>query len=126
LTVTPSGGDATLTGNAIISGSFKSGTGAIADNDSTPSVANGNTFIYAGSANAVSIDALDDHVVGQYYTIFGNSPTYTITIIDGTPAGGDSFILDAALGTWVGGVYDNIVLYCISADNFVEVSRKDN
>ncbi len=113
-----------VTGNAAITGSLKSGTGSIADNDTSPSIANYNTFIYAGSANAVSIDALDDHVIGCYYTIIGNSNTYTITVIDGTPAGGDSFNL--AGGNWVGGSQDVLLLYCIAADAFVEVSRSDN
>ena len=113
-----------VTGNASITGYLKSGTGSIADNDSTPSVASYNTFIYAGSANPVSIDALDDHVVGCYYTIIGNSNTYTITVIDGTPAGGDSFNL--AGGNWVGGSQDVLLLYCIAADAFIEVSRSDN
>lgn len=113
-----------VTGNASITGYLKTGTGSIADNDSTPSVASYNTFIYAGSANPVSIDALDDHVVGCYYTIIGNSNTYTITVIDGTPSGGDSFNL--AGGNWVGGSQDVLLLYCIAADAFVEVSRSDN
>jgi len=113
-----------VAGNAAITGSLKSGTGSIADNDTSPSVANYNTFIYAGSANPVSIDALDDHVVGCYYTIIGNSNTYTITVIDGTPAGGDSFNL--AGGNWVGGSQDVLLLYCIAADAFIEVSRSDN
>ena len=104
-------------------GVLYTGNALIADNDSTPSVAAGNTFVYAGSANSVSIDALDDHIVGAYYTIFGNSGTYTITIPDGSVAGGDSFNLSAA---WVGGVDDCITLYCIAADTFKEVSRSDN
>ena len=114
----------TINGDLTVTGYLKSGTGSIADNDSTPSVASYNTFIYAGSANPVSIDALDDHVVGCYYTIIGNSNTYTITVIDGTPAGGDSFNL--AGGNWVGGSQDVLLLYCIAADTFVEVSRSDN
>lgn len=112
-----------VAGSGSISTYLITGTGSIANNDSTPSVAAGNTFIYAGSANSVSIDALDDHVVGAYYTIFGNSDTYTITIPDGSVAGGDSFNLSA---TWVGGPDDCITLYCKSADTFKEVSRSDN
>ena len=114
----------TINGDLTVTGYLKSGTGSIADNDSTPSVASYNTFIYAGSANPVSIDALDDHVVGCYYTIIGNSNTYTITVIDGTPAGGDSFNL--AGGNWVGGSQDVLLLYCIAADAFIEVSRSNN
>ena len=113
-----------VTGNAVISGYIKSGTGTIANNDASPSVAGYNTFIYNGTANSVSIDALDDHVVGCYYTIIGNSNTYTITVIDGTPAGGDSFNLSGS--SWVGGSQDLLMLYCIAADAFVEVSRSDN
>lgn len=98
--------------------------GTLANNDVSPSVAGGNVWQYNGTTNSVTLDALDDHVVGAFYTIIGNSDTYTITVIDGTPAGGDSFNL--AGGNWVGGSQDVLMLYCIAADAFVEVSRSDN
>lgn len=115
--------DLDVSGNAHISGYLKTGTGTIANNDSVPSVASYNTFIYNGTANSVSIDALNNHVVGVYYTIIGNSNTYTISVPDGTVAGGDSFNLSSA---WTGGASDVLVLYCTAADTFIEVSRSDN
>lgn len=113
-----------VTGSAVVTGYIKSGIGSIADNDTSPDFSGYNTFEYQGSANSVSIVSIDNHVVGCYYTIIGNSNTYTITVVDGTPGGGDSFNL--AGGNWVGGNDDVLVLYCISADNFIEVSRSDN
>lgn len=107
-----------------ITGTIINPKGTIADNDSTPSVVGGNVWQYNGTANSVSIDALDDHQVGAFYTIIGNSDTYKITVIDGTPAGGDSFNL--AGGNWEGGNQDVLMLYCIAADVFVEISRSDN
>lgn len=98
--------------------------GTLANNDTSPSVAGANVWQYNGTANSVTLDALDDHVVGAFYTIIGNSDTYTITVIDGTPSGGDSFNL--AGGNWVGGSQDVLMLYCIGADAFVEVSRSNN
>lgn len=108
-----------------VNGTLINPKGTIADNDSTPSVAGGNVWQYNGTANAVEIDALDDHQVGAFYTIIGNSGTYTITVNHGTVVGGDSFSL-AATTAWVGGQSDVLVLYCIAADQFIEVTRSDN
>jgi hypothetical protein len=108
----------------VVNGTRYDVIGTISDNDSTPSFAGGNLWKYNGTANSVSIDAIDDEVVGALYEIHGNSDTYTITVIDGTPAGGDSFNLAGA--AWVGGNQDVLLIRCIATGAFVEVSRSDN
>jgi hypothetical protein len=98
---------------------FKSGTGVIVDNDATPDVSGANTFVYAGSANAVTITDLDSPVVGAVYVLIGNSDTYTISIADS-----GNFKLAGV--SWVGGLDDSITLYCKADNYYIELCRSNN
>ncbi len=107
------------TNKVKVNGSFSSATGTVADNDATPDVSGANTFIYAGSANSVTITDLDTPIVGTYYTIIGNSDTYTITIADAGnfKLAGSSVVL---------GLDDTVLLYCVADNYYVEISRSNN
>ena len=108
-----------VTGNAVVTGSFKSGTGAVADGDTTPSVAGYNTFVYAGSATAsTTVTDLDNPVVGAYYTFIGNSDTYTLAF------GGANFKMASPSPSL--GQYDNVVFYCQADNLYIEISRTNN
>jgi len=112
-------GDLTLDGNLESGGLIYSIPGTIADNDATPDVSGANLFVYAGSANAVTITDLDSPVVGAIYTIIGNSDTYTITIADS-----GNFKLAGASA--VLGIDDVLTLYCHADNYYVEISRSNN
>lgn len=92
--------------------------GLITDNDATPDVSGGSIFTYNGTANAVTVTDFDSPVIGNIYTIIGNSDTYTITINDS-----GNFNLSA---NWVGGVDDVITIYVQSDNDYIEISRSDN
>ena len=111
-------------GSLVLKDAVVNPMGTIADNDTSPDFAGGNVWKYNGTANSVSIVSIDNEVVGAFYTIIGNSGTYTITVVDGTPGGGDSFNLSGS--NFVGGQDDVLLLYCYAANNFIEVSRSDN
>lgn len=102
-----------------VNGSFSSGVGTVADNDATPDVRGANTFIYNGTANSVAPTDLDNPVAGNFYTIIGNSDTYTLTIADSGnfELSGSSAVL---------GVDDVITLYCKADNYYVEISRSNN
>ncbi|MDT8308869.1 MAG: hypothetical protein RQ866_05020 [Bacteroidales bacterium] len=108
-----------LKGDAL----YKGGTevergGTISDNDATPDVSGGNVWIYAGSANSVTITDLDNPQPGAFYTIKGNSDTYTLSIDD---TGNFNLAASVALG-----LDDVIVLYCVADNDYIEISRTDN
>ena len=113
------GGNLNISGNAVIAGSFKSGTGAVADGDTTPDVAGYNTFIYAGSATAsTTVTDLDNPVVGAYYTFIGNSNSYALVF------GGANFKMTGSSPSL--GVDDNITFYCLADNYYIEISRSNN
>jgi len=98
-----------VTGNATVTGSFKSGTGTIANNDSIPDVSGANTFIYNGTANSVAVDDLTNPVVGMYYTFWGNSDTYTLNF-----PGTTNFVMDG-VGVNLGNKHG--IQFYVKADN---------
>ncbi|MFA5715349.1 MAG: hypothetical protein WC998_06400, partial [Candidatus Paceibacterota bacterium] len=118
-TESSSSAELSVIGDTYINDVLKSGTETIADNDATPDVSGGNTFIYGGSANAVTITDFDSPVVGAYYTIIGNSDTYTVTFNDS-----GNFNLDDSpivLG------HDDVVTFYVVADNdYIQSSKPIN
>jgi len=108
-----------VTGNIFSTGTIYTGLDNIADNDATPDVSGGNIFLYQGTANSVTITDLDNPKAYAYYTIIGNSDTYTVTIADSGnfKLSGSSAVL---------GVNDVLVLYCLADNNYIEISRSDN
>lgn len=94
-------------------------SGIIADGDVTPDISGNLTWTYNGTTTASTIIiGFDNGVEGNFYTIIGNSSSFTITIQD---AGNFSLQND-----WLGGLNDVIVLYCVDGTNFIEISRSDN
>lgn len=108
-----------VTGNIFSTGTIYTGLDLIADNDATPDVSGGNTFLYQGTANPVTITDLDNPVPYAYYTIIGNSDTYTLTIADS-----GNFKLSGSAA--ILGINDVLVLYCLGDNNYIEISRSDN
>ena len=73
---------------------------AIAADDTTPDVADGDTFITDANTEATAITSFDNAISGKVYTIFGNGSTNASTI-----ANSGNFVLTAAMtlsaGTWI-------------------------
>jgi lysophospholipase L1-like esterase len=118
-TTTPLIGGDFATNQIKINGNLSIGVGSIADNDATPDVSGANTYVYAGSANAVTITDLDLPVIGAIYHIIGNSDVYTVTIADG-----GNFKLAGASA--VLGIDDVLNLICTADNYYVELSRSNN
>jgi hypothetical protein len=88
----------------------------IAADDTTPDVSGANTFKTSANTGATAITALDNEVVGAYYTIICGSLTNATTIADG-----GNFSLN---GAWVpAAVGDSITLFVTAADSYYEAGR---
>ena len=76
----------------ISRGSASSDAYQFAADDTTPSVAGATVFVTGTNTQATAITALDDAVVGELYTIYGNGSTNASTI-----ANSGNFVLTAAM-----------------------------
>lgn len=105
LRVSESSGDIAVS----TAGSFTAGTGTIAADDTTPSVAGANWWTTSDNTGATAITDLDDPVVGTMYTIcIGGTGANASTITDG----GNFNIA----GNWTPGL-DDCITICVQADN---------
>ena len=86
-----------------------------ADDDATPSVANGTVFVTGANTGATAITKLDDAEVGTTYTIYGAGSTHASTI-----ANSGNFVLTAAMTLSEGHF---IKLVAASDNKFYEVER---
>ena len=109
-----------INASTTINGTLINPTGIIADNDSTPDVKRYNILTYNGTANSVILDDLNNPSVGAFYTIIGNSDTYTVTIVSG-----GNFKIDGGVSI-VLGANDIAMFYCVGDNNYQEVSRSFN
>lgn len=76
----------------ISRGSVASDAYQFAADDTTPSVSGATVFVTGSNTGATAITALDDAVVGEVYTIYGNGSTNASTI-----ANSGNFVLTAAM-----------------------------
>jgi hypothetical protein len=107
-------------GNVLIDGTLINPTGTIADNDATPDVSTRNVWTYNGTANSVVLTDLDNPKVGAFYTIRGNSDTFTTTINTG-----GNFKIDGGISI-VLGADDIVMFYCVADNDYQEISRSFN
>ena len=99
----------------ISRGSVASDAYQFAADDTTPSVSGATVFVTGSNTGATAITALDDAVVGEVYTIYGNGSTNASTI-----ANSGNFVLTAAM-TLSEGTFIKLVK---AEDNkFYEVAR---
>ena len=99
----------------ISRGSAASDAYQFAADDTTPSVAGATVFVTGSNTQATAITALDDAVVGELYTIYGNGSENASTI-----ANSGKFVLTAAM-TLSEGKF--IKLVKAENDKFYEVAR---
>lgn len=100
--------------SAIYKGTVE-GNNVFAADDTTPSVADGSTFMTGDNSGATAITTLDDAVVGSTIIILGGGGANASTIADG-----GEFDLTAA---WTATTGAMLTLYVRDVDDFVELER---
>ncbi len=87
-----------------------------ADNDATPDVASGSSFITGVNTGATAITNLDNAIYDRVYSLYGNGSTYASTI-----ANAGNFVLSAAM-TLSSGTYIKLIKSRVN-NKFYEVER---
>lgn len=95
-----------------------SGNNVFADDDTTPSVDDGSTFMTSANTGATEITTFDDAVVGSTIIVLGGGGGVNASTI----ADGGNFSLSSA-GTWTADAGTMISFYVRGANDFVELDR---